>query len=56
MRDELKPIKAGAQFVPQLQHWPPPLTPNFADLVYVLCILYRRTSGEHGLPDESRSV
>ncbi len=46
--------KAGTQFVPQLQHWPPPLTPNFADLIYRLCIVYRRTSGDYGLPDESR--
>ncbi len=46
--------KAGTQFVPQLQHWPPPLTPNFADLVYRLCIMYHRTSGKYGLPDKSR--
>ena len=30
---------------------PPPLTPLFGDLVYQLCILYRRSRGQYGLPD-----
>ncbi|GAI96713.1 unnamed protein product, partial [marine sediment metagenome] len=30
---------------------PPPLTSLFGDLVYQLCILYRRSRGQYGLPD-----
>lgn len=48
------PYEAVTRVVPQLQGLPPPLTPNFANLVYRLCILYHRTSGEYGLPNESR--
>lgn len=31
---------------------PPPLTANFGNLVYQLCILYRRSAGQPGLPDK----
>lgn len=30
----------------------PRLTPHFGDLIYHLCLLYRRSSGQFGLPDK----
>jgi len=35
---------------------PSPLTANFGNLVYRLCILYRRTSGQFGLPGKEQYI
>ena len=44
--------EAGSQILSKLG--PRPLEAEFGNLVYQLCIVYRRTSGEFGLPDKSR--
>jgi hypothetical protein len=43
--------EAGSQILSKLG--PRPLEAEFGNIVYQLCIVYRRTSGEFGLPDKS---
>jgi len=47
------PYEGAAGLHRGLQNWPPPLTPSFAYLAYRLSIVYHRTSGDYGLPDEN---